>query len=120
MTSQKLIEKYYNENYGTAIIKVVSNSPTKFTQNINGKTIVVYIHYNWTMDDWIIDFYELLSDNSESPLITGLLLVPYLNLLISRAYLQLGEFYIVPLTQQKDEIPSYNDLSQQFQIFWRY
>lgn len=120
MTYQGLIQKYYNENYGTAIIKVVNNSPTKFTQNINGKTIVVYIHYNWTMDDWIIDFYELLSDNSESPLATGLLLVPSLNLLISKQYLGIGEFYIVALTQQKDESPSYNDLAQQFEILWRY
>lgn len=115
-----VITKYANVNYSDNRIRLANNYPTRFTTNINGRTIAVHLHYNNIYDNWIVDFYEVQANDTEIPIVTGLAVLPFLNLLISREYLGLGEFYIFPLSDYVSNEPSYYNMADQFQIIWRY
>lgn len=117
---ENIIEKYANSLYSTTVIKLLNNVPTRFTVNIKGKTIAVHLHYNSVYSNWIVDFYEVQANDTENPIVTGLTLLPFLNILISREYLGLGEFYIFPLSDYVKNEPSYYNMADQFQIIWRY
>lgn len=100
-------------------IELTKNVPSVVQLSVDYRQIVVFIHYNDTMDNWTIDFYEQTTEGKK-PLVAGVALMAGLNLFEGREYLGLGKFIMLP-TKMRDGIvvePDAGNIHNSFEIIW--
>lgn len=75
------------------------NVPYSFTHIIKGTTFKIYLKYDNLADRYYIDIYRL-ENNEYVPKVYGLYLTTGANIVSQYQYLDLGQLYIVPKTDE--------------------
>lgn len=102
-------------------IPIAQNLPQTFTKFVNGRTIKVAIQYNKKLDNWFLYFAEL-GDDLETPLISGLSLVPGVNILKQFPHKNLGDSFIVYQKEPSVEFdyPQATTMNSKFIYIWNH
>ena len=102
-------------------IPIAQNRPQTFTKFVNGRTIKVAIQYNKLLDNWFLYFAELVNDR-ENVLVSGITLVPGVNILQQFEYLNIGDSFIVYQNDPSVEFdyPQATSLNSQFVYIWNH
>lgn len=116
-----LFSKYAGDYLETISLDIQNNAPQTFTHKFsNGRVFNIYLRYNNTLDNWVLDIYEQLSAEDIKPVVLGIILQYGLDLLSQYKYLGLGELYVFSKNPPEFDSPSYNTLNSQFIYIWRH
>lgn len=116
---ENLYAKYLNPNLGNYIISINDNVPQTFTHRFSdGRVFWVFIKYNRTLDNWVMDIY-LYENQGYIPQATCIVLQFGLDLLSQYKYLNLGEFYVFSNEPETQYSPDYQSLNKYIYL-WRH
>lgn len=117
---ENLYTKYLNPNLQDYLIPINDNVPQTFTHRFgDGRVFYVFLKYNRTLDNWIMDIY-LYQSQQYIPQATCVILQFGLDLLSQYKYLNLGEFYVFSKNPEIEYSPNATTLNSQYYYIWRH
>jgi hypothetical protein len=90
-------------------------NPQSFTISLNGVSYNITLNYrNTTNGGWVMD----IADSQGNPILQGIPLITGAGLLDQYAYLSLGGNFYVQTTSDPDEVPTFDNLGSDGNLYW--